>query len=398
MKKCPLHEFCGGCDYQGIPYPQQLKMKQERVNSLLSEFGKVSSIIACEDPYNYRNKAQFSFGYDEKGKIISGYYMSGSHRIVPVDECMLVNEGINKIYSSVKRIIISNHISVYDERRSKGCLRHVLIRSTSLGEYMVVLVTASAFLMKKEKIVNDILKYNPEVKTIVHNINEGKTSAVLGKRNIILYGKGYITDELCGMRFRISPSSFYQVNRIQTSILYEKAIEAAEMNKYDTLIDAYCGTGTITLSASGYVKKAIGVETNHFAVKDAEINKKINDAGNCEFVCEDAGRYMDLLAKRKTHIDIVIMDPPRGGSDERFLSSVMKMGPEKIIYISCNPVTLKRDLHVLKKHYDISLIQPVDMFPFTEHVETVCCLYHQKKDFISVPYEPKDADYLKQLK
>jgi 23S rRNA (uracil1939-C5)-methyltransferase len=315
-----------------------------------------------------------NYAYDEHHNIISGYYVEGSHVIVPIDECQICDENINRILYSIKRIVSRLHISIFDERIMKGCLRHVLVRSTNKGEYMVVLVTGSPNIVKKEQLIGEILKYNPDVKTIVQNINRNRTSMVLGPRNVTLYGKGYITDRLCGLDFRISPSSFYQVNRRQTEILYRTAIETAGLKKDEVLLDAYCGTGTIGLSAASSVNRVIGVEVNPSAVKDADVNRKINGIDNAEFICEDAGRYMEQLAKEKKHIDTVIMDPPRAGSDDHFLKSLMRLSPDKVVYISCNPVTLKRDLNVLKKQYRIKKIQPVDMFPFTEHVETVVLL------------------------
>ncbi|MBQ6334772.1 MAG: 23S rRNA (uracil(1939)-C(5))-methyltransferase RlmD [Erysipelotrichaceae bacterium] len=377
MKKCPNAQYCGGCSYQGIAYDKQLKIKQERIEELLSGFGNVSKIIGCKQPLNYRNKVQFSFGYDEDHKVISGYYLPKSHMIVPVKECMIADEKINQIYASIRKIINRLHISIFDERVMKGCLRHLVIHGTSLGEYMVVLVSGSATLHKKEEFVKEILKYNPEVKTIIHNINNKRTSTILGSRNTVLYGKGYITDELCGLSFRISASSFYQVNRFQTSVLYETAIKAAALTGNETLIDAYCGTGTIGLVAANSAKKVFGVESNASAVKDAKLNMKLNQIENAQFILEDAGKYMDDLAKRKTHIDVLIMDPPRAGSDQRFLKSLIEMAPAKVVYVSCNPVTLKRDLQFLNRYYDVKMIQPVDMFPFTDHIETVCSLYHR---------------------
>lgn len=379
MKKCPFSEYCGGCQYQGMKYDKQVEIKQEKVEKLLSSFHHVEKIIPCKESLNYRNKIQISFGYDEDHHIISGYYIPNSHLILPIEECMLCDDKINQIVSSVKKIIIRNRISIYDERTKKGCLRHLLIRSTNTNEYMIVLVTGSFNLMKKERLVEEILRYNPDVTTIIHNINQEKSSSILGNRNQILYGKGYITDELCGLKFRISANSFYQVNRYQTEVLYNTAIQSLDLKKDDILIDAYCGTGTIGLSCAEYVKKVIGVELVPSAVKDAETNRKINQIENAEFICKDAGKFMESLSRNKTHIDAVIMDPPRSGSDIRFMSSMVKMKPDKIAYISCNPVTLERDLKYLMKYYNIRLIQPVDMFPFTQHIETVCILNQKNK-------------------
>ena len=371
MKKCPVSTYCGGCQYQGLPYTEQLKKKQEESEKLLSSFCHVEKIIGMDDRDHYRNKVQMNFAYDEHRNIISGYYVASTHTIVPVEECGLCDEMISRIMSSVKKIIIRKRIPIYDERSARGCLRCVMIRSTNTGEYVVVLVSKTADFAHREEVVRDIIHFNPEVKTVVQNINSSRSSAVLGKRNIVLYGKGYITDELCGLKFRISPSSFYQVNRRQTEILYREAIKATGLNDSKILLDVYCGTGTIGLCAAGSAKKIIGVESNSSAVKDAKINMKINDIENAEFVCEDAGKYMEFLARNKTHIDVVIMDPPRKGADQRFMSSMVKMRPDRIVYVSCNQLTLKENLKFLSRYYEVTSIQPVDMFPYTSHVETI---------------------------
>ena len=378
MKICPVAEYCGGCQYQGIDYPSQLENKQKYVESLLSNFHCVEKIIGMTDPDNYRNRMQISFAYDEYHNVISGYYVPSSHTIVPVNSCMLCDEDINRIYISVKKILAKYKISVFNERSMKGCIRHLLIRSTNLNEFMVVLVAGTSRINSQDQIINDIIRFNPEVKTIVLNINNRHTSSVLGDRNINLFGKGYITDELCDLKFKISPNSFYQVNRRQTEILYDTAIKMADLKKTDVVIDAYCGTGTIGMYASRYVEKVIGIESNQSAVNDAINNKKINGIKNIEFYCEDAGIYMNRLAEKGSHIDAVIMDPPRSGSSSKFIFSVNKLLPEKVIYISCNPETLKRDLKHLTSRYIISRIQPVDMFPYTSHVECIVCM--QRKD------------------
>ena len=378
INKCPVSKYCGGCQFQGFSYSKQLEIKQQEIDKQLSSFHPVNKIIGMENPDNYRNKVQINFAYDDKHNIISGYYIPSTHIIVPIEECMICDETINEIIKSIKRIITKYRISIFDEKAMKGCLRHVLIRSTNLDEYMVVLVTGSATIVKKDLLIKDILKYNPKVKTIVHNINNKRTSMVLGSSSTVLYGSGYVTDELCGLKFRISASSFYQVNKRQTEILYNKAIEAANLKKSDVLLDAYCGTGTIGLVASKYCDAVIGVESNRSAIKDAQINRKINNIKNTEFVLEDAGKYMEYLSKQKEKIDVVIMDPPRAGSDIRFMSSMVKLNPSKIVYISCNPYTLKDNLKYLSKYYKIKSIQPVDMFPYTDHIETIVQLSKEK--------------------
>ncbi|MCR4633708.1 MAG: 23S rRNA (uracil(1939)-C(5))-methyltransferase RlmD [Erysipelotrichaceae bacterium] len=371
MKKCPYSTWCGGCKYQSIDYNEQLLMKQKRAEKLLSRFHHVEKILSCKNETNYRNKVQISFGMDEDRHVLCGYYLPDSHRIVPIDRCDLADERINRLIFSLKRIVISERIPIYDERRRKGCLRHILFRTSNTGEMMVVFVTGSRTLYKAQQLVKAVLHYNPDVTTIVHNINELPVSKVLGKRNHTLYGKGYITDKLCGLSFRISPSSFYQVNKYQTQVLYEEAIRLADLKENEVLIDAYCGTGTIGLTASRSVKKVIGVEIVETAIKDALINCKINGIQNAEFLAEDAGKYMEKLSRQNAYIDTVIMDPPRSGSDTRFLSCLTRLSPDKIIYISCNPDTLARDLKQLQKAYDVEWIQPVDMFPFTDHIECI---------------------------
>ena len=371
IKKCPVSKYCGGCNYQGIDYVDQLKLKQDYINKLLNKFGKVKPILGMDNPLNYRNKVQVSFGYDEKHNVICGNYVPSTHNIVEIDDCMICDDIANKIIKSIKKLINKYKISVFNENSYKGCMRHVLIRSTNTGEYMLVLVTGTININKKDLFIKDILKFNPEVTTIIQNINNRHTSMILGSKNITLYGKGYVYDSLCGLLFRISPSSFYQVNKTQTEILYKQAIKAAKLTKDDIVIDAYCGTGTIGLVASKSCKKVIGVELNKNAVKDAIINTKNNDIDNACFIAEDAGKYMNQLAKKKEHIDVVIMDPPRTGSDKKFLDSIIKLRPQRVVYVSCNPSTLKDNLDYISKSYMVNSIQPVDMFPYTNHVECV---------------------------
>ena len=371
IKKCPVSKYCGGCNYQGIDYSKQLQMKQEYINKLLSKYGKVKPILGMDNPLNYRNKVQVSFDYDENHNVICGNYVTSTHNIVEVDDCMICDDVANKIIKSVKKLINKYKISIFNENSYRGCMRHLLIRSTSISGYMLVLVTGTININKKDLFIKDIIKYNPEITTIVQNINNKHTSMILGNKNITLYGKGYVYDELCGLSFRISPSSFYQVNKTQTQVLYTQAIKSAKLTKDDIVIDAYCGTGTIGLVASKYCKKVIGVELNKNAVKDAINNMKHNDIENAFFVAEDAGKYMNQLSKNKQHIDVVIMDPPRTGADKKFLDSIIRLKPTRIVYVSCNPNTLKDNLEYINKSYKVVNIQPVDMFPYTSHVECV---------------------------
>lgn len=366
MKKCEVSKYCGGCIYQGIDYKKQLQTKQEKINKLLSKFHDIKPIIGMDNPYNYRNKVQVSFGYDDYHHVIVGNYVTSTHYIVPIEDCNICDEKANEIINSIKRLVIKYKINIFDERVLKGTMRHILIRCSNTGEYMVVLVTGSLTIRNGDAFIKDIIKYNPCVTTIIQNINNRHTSMVLGERNTVLYGKGYITDELCGLKFQISANSFYQVNKTQTEVLYKQVINAAE--KDDLLIDAYCGTGTIGLIMANSVKHVIGVEINRNAVKDAIKNAKNNNIKNAEFICEDASNFM---LNYKGKVDILVMDPPRSGADDRFLKATLKLSPKKIVYVSCNPLTLKENLVFLSKYYNIKSIQPVDMFPFTEHVETV---------------------------
>lgn len=374
--KCNISKKCGGCQFQGIPYKEQLKKKQKKEQSLLGAYRKVCPIIGMENPYYYRNKVHAVFDRDRKGNIISGIYEEGTHRVVPVENCLIEDEKSQAIIRTIRGMLKSFKIRTYDEDTGYGLLRHVLIRrGFSTGEIMVVLVTGSPIFPSKNNFVKALRKAHPEITTVVLNVNDRQTSMVLGDREKPIFGPGFIKDRLCGCMFRISPESFYQVNPVQTEILYQTAIDYAGLTGKETVIDAYCGIGTIGLIAAKKASKVIGVELNKDAVKDARINAKENKITNAAFYQGDAGRFMVEMAAKGEKADVVFMDPPRAGSAERFLSSVVKLSPKKVIYISCNPETLARDLKYLTKHhYKVEKIQPVDMFPFCDHVETVCSL------------------------
>lgn len=374
--KCNISKKCGGCQFQGIPYKEQLKKKQKKEQSLLGAYGKVCSIIGMENPYYYRNKVHAVFDRDRKGNIISGIYEEGTHRVVPVENCLIEDEKSQAIIRTIRGMLKSFKIRTYDEDTGYGLLRHVVIRrGFSTGEIMVVLVTGSPIFPSKNNFVKALRKAHPEITNVVLNVNDRQTSMVLGDREKPIFGPGFIKDRLCGCMFRISPKSFYQVNPVQTEILYQTAIDYASLTGKEAVIDAYCGIGTIGLIAAKKAGKVIGVELNKDAVKDARINAKENKITNAAFYQGDAGRFMVEMAAKGEKADVVFMDPPRAGSDERFLSSIVKLSPKKVIYISCNPETLARDLKYLTKHhYKVEKIQPVDMFPFCDHCETVCSL------------------------
>ena len=373
---CKVTKKCGGCQYQGVPYKEQLKKKQKMVNALLSKYGKVEPIIGMENPYYYRNKVHAVFDRDRKGNIVSGTYEAKTHRVVPVENCLIEDKKSQEIIRTIRGLLKSFKIKTYDEDTGYGLFRHVLIRrGFKSGEIMVVLVLGSPILPSSNNFVKALRKEHPEITTVVLNINDRKTSMILGEREKVLYGKGFIRDELCGCTFRISPKSFYQVNPVQTEILYQKAIEFAHLTGKESVIDAYCGIGTIGLIASRQAGSVLGIELNREAVKDARENAKHNQCKNIEFACADAGEYMVEMAQAGEKADVVIMDPPRSGSNEAFLSSVCRLSPNRIVYISCGPQSLARDLDYLTAHgYRTERIQPVDLFPMTVHVETVCLL------------------------
>lgn len=373
---CPYAKKCGGCQYQGMDYAAQLKKKQKEMNKLLKDFGKPEQIIGMKDPLHYRNKVHAVFGRTRRGEIISGTYETGTHKIVNIDECMIEDEISQSIIRTIRSLIRSFKIKTYDEDTGYGLLRHVLVRrGFTTGQVMVVLVLSSPILPSKNNFVKALRKEHPEITTVVLNVNDKKTSMVLGERDIVLYGKGYIEDTLCGCTFRISPQSFYQINPVQTERLYQTAIDYAELTGKERVIDAYCGIGTIGMVASQKAREVIGVELNRNAVKDARINAKLNQIKNITFYEGDAGKFMVSMAEEGEKADVVFMDPPRSGSDEAFLSSVIKLAPKRIVYVSCGPDTLARDLKYLTGHgYKVKKIQPVDMFGFTQHTETVCLL------------------------
>ena len=397
---CKVTKKCGGCQYQGVPYKEQLKKKQKMVNALLSKYGKVEPIIGMENPYYYRNKVHAVFDVERRGKhanggrrtagnghakaapggVISGVYKAGTHEVINIDSCEIEDELSSAIIRDIRGLLHSFKIKTYDEDTGYGLLRHVLVRrGFHSGEVMVVLVLGSPILPSKNNFVKALRKLHPEITTVVVNVNDKQTSMVLGEKETVIYGKGYIEDTLCGCTFRISPKSFYQVNPVQTEILYNKAITYAGLTGKEKVIDAYCGTGTIGLIAASQAKEVIGVELNRDAVKDAVINAKRNNIKNEQFYNADAGKFMVELSEQNKKVDVVFMDPPRAGSDEAFLSSVVKLAPKKVVYVSCNPETLARDLRYLTKHgYKAEEAWGYDMFAWSEHVETVCLLTQKK--------------------
>lgn len=380
--RCPYSRKCGGCQLIDVPYEKQLKEKEKTLKKLLGEFGKIEPIMGMENPDHYRNKVHAVFGIDGRKRPVAGVYEAKSHRVVDVEHCFLENEKATEIIRTIKSLLRSFKIKTYDEDSGYGLLRHVLIRTAKeTGQIMVVLVLASPILPSKNNFVKALRKEHPEITTVVLNVNDRATSMVLGEKEQVIYGKGYIEDILCGKRFKISPKSFYQVNTLQTEKLYGTALEFADLTGKETVLDAYCGTGTIGIIAADNAKRVIGVELNKDAVKDAVTNAKINGVKNIEFYHKDAGQFMIQLAEQQEKIDVVLMDPPRAGSDEAFLNSVVRLRPNKVVYVSCNPETLARDLTYLTKNgYQVKRIRGCDMFCHTEHVECVIMMQYCGKE------------------
>ena len=377
---------CGGCPMLGMDYAAQLKQKEDAVKKLLGKFGPVNAIRGAENPYHYRNKVISTFTTGWGGKLTSGIYAANSHKVLPVESCLLQDEVLDKTMLAVRAAANACHYQPYDEDKGTGLLRHCLLRrGVVTGQVMVVLVTAQPVLPGAKNFVKALLaeakKQDVTITTVVQNVNPRKTSVVLGDMEKVLYGKGFILDELCGKTYALSPRSFYQINHAQTEVLYGLAVEAAHLTGKEVVLDAYCGIGTIGLTAADHAKQVVGVEVNRDAVHDAIGNAKHNGVKNARFFAADATKWISEAAAAGERADVIFMDPPREGSTPQFIDSVARMAPKRVAYVSCNPVTLARDLELLtKKGYKVESSTPVDMFPHSEHVETVVLLSHKKAD------------------
>ncbi len=402
MEPCPVYKKCGGCQLQNLPYERQLQWKQARCQKLLGAFGQVRPIIGMEHPWHYRNKVQAAFAWDKRrSRAISGVYQSSTHRIVPVDSCQIEDEKADEIICTIRGMLKSFKLAPYDEDTGRGFLRHVLVkRGFGTGEIMVVLVTGTPVFPAKKHFLSELLERHPEITTVIQNINSMRTSLVLGRQEKVLYGPGFIVDELCGCRFRISAKSFYQVNPLQTQVLYRQAMEFAGLTGKERVLDAYCGIGTIGLiAAKSGAGQVLGVEVNKDAVRDAIVNAKENQVKNIYFTCADAGGFMKEMAARKEPCGVVFMDPPRAGASPAFLKALCALAPRRVVYISCNPETLARDLKLLQGQYRVQALQPVDMFPHTQHVETIVLLRDQRstRDYVYVDYAPESSEYMEKM-
>ncbi len=381
---CPYFMQCGGCDLMHMNYQKQLAIKKMHVLNVLSkriaeDHPEMEDIVASEHPLGYRNKIHNTYGKNN-GKVVSGLYMENTHKLMALPEgCPIENAAAKEVLKTIRDFANAKHIHTYDEDRKNGVLRHVLIRVASNGDMMVVPVIGESIFPEKHLLAETLVKKHPNVKTVVLNYNSAATTMVLGKREEILYGPGYLSETLCGCEFRISPKSFFQVNKEQTEKLYKKAMEFAAIQPGESVVDAYCGTGTIGILAAKMQENATvtGVELNADAVRDAKSNAERNHVENVEWVCADAGEYLKGAVARKEKVDVLFMDPPRSGSSPQFLKAVRGMAPKRIVYISCNPDTLARDIETLGRSYRLTRVCPVDMFSQSHHVETVCLLINQ---------------------
>lgn len=379
---CPYQKECGGCQFMHMDYAYEVEQKKKYLNQLFQHIQNIPEIevLSTFEPYYYRNKSQMTYKLSKTKKIVCGFYEEYSHRLVTVSNCMLQSKASNKMIEEVNKILSKHKIKPYDEKNHEGVLRHVLVRyGFQTKEIMLIFVTNGEMFPGRNNVIKDILKSNLNITTIVQNYNARDTSIVLGDRNKVLYGLGFIYEKVSDYKFKISPNSFFQVNSLGMKKLYHCALEKANIQKNDIVLDAYCGVGTISIFASKYAKEVIGVELNKQAIQDAKINAKINAVANVNFVCDDATNFITNAAKNKMKIDILILDPPREGSTKQFIHAVGFLKPRKVIYISCDPNTLKRDLYLFAENeYIVQEITGVDMFARTKHIEVITLLELKK--------------------
>lgn len=377
---CATYKRCGGCSLRHIQYEETLKMKQNAVQSLVNKTLKtkiqVQETLGMESPYHYRNKAQYPIGVNKEGKQVMGVFANRTHEIIPIHKCLIQNKKTEKLAKFVFDFIVKNKISIYNEKTGKGLVRHIVTKiGIKTNQIMCVLVINGRDIPKEKELVEEIQAEFPNVKSIIKNINTKNTNVILGTQNIDLYGNGYIEDKLGDYTFKISPLSFYQVNPVQAEKLYLLGIDGANITKKDVVFDLYCGIGTISLFMSKFAKKVYGIEIVEEAVVAAKENAVINQVDNVDFIAGDVEKVLDDFVNSKGIIpEIIMVDPPRRGLDNTTIENILKVKPKRLVYISCNPATLVRDLAKLEELYDIKGIKPVDMFPFTSHVECVAVL------------------------
>lgn len=378
---CETFSKCGGCTLRHINYKETLNIKRDIVkNCLYKELHRdieVKNTIGMENPLYYRNKLQYPVGFNKEEKPVMGIYSQRTHNIIETKKnCYIQNEKCSEIAKDIFEFTVKNSIKPYDEKANKGTLRHIVIRiGIKTSQIMVTLVVNNDKFNNEDKFIEELTKKYPEIKTIVKNYNEKNTNVILGDKNKVIYGNGYIYDLLGGYKFKISPLSFYQVNPLQTEVLYNKAIEYANLTGEETIFDLYCGIGTIGIFASAKAKKVYGIEVISEAIEDAKENAEINGVENAEFFAGEVEKILpELIEERNISADVVFIDPPRKGCDNITIETLLKIMPQKIVYVSCNPATLARDIHLLEEKYELKQVQPVDMFPYTSHVECVAVL------------------------
>lgn len=380
---CAIGSQCGGCVYSHISYEAELKAKEQRVKDAIERIAKLSvpvnPILSAGEVSRYRNKAMIPAGVDKDGNVVMGFYSKHSHRIIANDDCTLQPQSFIKAQEILKTFLVSRNISVYNESTHKGLFRHLYLRlAEKTKELMITLVINGKELPYSDELVESFKAELPGLKSVVINVNTDDTNVVLGKKNKTLYGEGYITDVLCGLKFKISPQSFYQVNRKGAELLYTKAAEYAALKGDEVLLDLYCGTGTIGLSMAHKAKKLVGVEIVPKAIEDAKENAKINGVDNARFICGDAAKAAETLKSEGLTPDVIIIDPPRKGCDKSLIKTISEMNPKRVVYVSCDPATLARDLAVFGElGFKAQEATPVDMFPRTSHVECVTWLIRQ---------------------
>ncbi len=381
---CNTYKRCGGCNLRHVKYEETLKMKQNAVQSLVNKTLKnklqVKETVGMENPLHYRNKAQYPIGINKQGEPVIGVFANRTHEVIPIDNCLIQNKKSEEIAKFIIEFIKEKNISIYDEKTGKGLVRHIVTKvGIKTGEIMCVIVINGHKIPNESELVENLKTRYPEIKAIVKNINIKNTNVILGQENINLYGNGYIEDILGEYKFKISPLSFYQVNPVQAEKLYNLGVSMAEITKNDVVFDLYCGIGTISLFMSKFAKKVYGIEIVEEAVKMAKENAESNNVSNTEFFAGDVEIVLDDLINNKgIKADVVMFDPPRKGLDKKSIENILKIKPKKIVYISCNPATLIRDLADFENEYDIKTIIPVDMFPYTSHIECVSVLQHKK--------------------
>ena len=377
---CATYKRCGGCNLRHIKYNETLKIKRDIVQNLVNKNLKtkieVKDTIGMENPFNYRNKAQYPVGIDKNGNPVIGVFANRTHNIIAVNECKIQNKESEEIAKFICDFAKKNNISVYNEKTGKGLLRHIVIKyGFKTNEIMCILVINGKEINAEEQLVEELKNRFKKIKTIVKNINTKNTNVILGRENITIYGDGYIFDKLGDYTFKISPLSFYQINPVQTEKLYNLALEKAELTGKEILLDLYCGIGTIGIFMAKYTKEVYGIEIVEDAINDSKENCKLNNIKNAKYYAGDTEKLLsELIKKEKIVPDVIVVDPPRKGLDKTTIENIKKINPKKVIYISCNPATLIRDLSYLEEEYEIKEIQPVDMFPFTSHVECVVIL------------------------